>query len=314
MTNWTTYGEYLLHLQKYKPRKDPLVTEIRQQLQVEDKEREENMKRLELVGQRFGKLKVLSFAGVRGKAKGTYWMCECECGTKRAIKGAYLKSGNTKSCMKCAHRLELTGQRFGHWTVLSNAGRKRNKSDGKWLSHWLCRCDCGHCGGIERVVRGTSLTSGRSTSCGAPELKITHGESGQKRTPEYRAWGSMIERCCNPQTTGYSNYGGRGITICPRWRNSYEDFLEDMGRKPFPPSDYHLDRIDSNGNYEPSNCRWAPYWKQENRRPSGALETILGKLSDVDLEKVIAEKERREKQKEFRDQQKSLAAINGFIN
>jgi hypothetical protein len=124
---WNTYGEYLSALAKSKPREDPLVTEIRQQLQAEDKERE-NMKRLDLIGQRFGKLKVLSFAGVRGKAKGTYWMCECDCGTKRAVKGVYLKNGHTKSCTKCAHRLELTGQRFGYWTVLSNAGRRRNKT------------------------------------------------------------------------------------------------------------------------------------------------------------------------------------------
>jgi hypothetical protein len=123
----------------------------------------------------------------------------------------------------------------------------------------------------------------------------------------------MISRCYRENDIGYRNYGGRGITVCDRWRHSYENFLEDMGRKPFPPSDYHLDRIDSNGNYEPSNCRWEPKWNQENRRPFGALETILGSLSDVDLEKVIAEKERREKQKEFQRCQKLQASINGFI-
>jgi hypothetical protein len=93
----------------------------------------------------------------------------------------------------------------------------------------------------------------------------THGESSTKRTPEYRAWESMKYRCSNMSNPHWKLYGGRGISVCKTWFDSYECFLKDMGRK--PGKEYSLDRINNNGNYEPSNCRWATKKQQaQNRR------------------------------------------------
>ena len=87
----------------------------------------------------------------------------------------------------------------------------------------------------------------------------------ESKTTEYTSWCQMKQRCYNPNATGYSDYGGRGIQVCERWLNSYDNFLEDLGRKPYP--SYSLDRIDGDGDYEPGNCRWASKRVQaQNRR------------------------------------------------
>ena len=119
---------------------------------------------------------------------------------------------------------------------------------------WLCQCDCGK----EVIVRGASLTTGNTKSCGCLTTAnaVTHGKS---RTDEYKAWGTMLQRCTNPRATGFDRWGGRGITVCERWRRSFENFLVDLGPKPSP--QHSIDRINNDGNYEPGNCRWAT--KQE---------------------------------------------------
>ena len=93
---------------------------------------------------------------------------------------------------------------------------------------------------------------------------IHGGYVGNKRIPEYFSWFNMIQRCCNPKLKAYSDYGGRGITVCRRWRNSFKDFLADMGKK--PNQRLSLDRINNDGNYEPGNCRWATRKQQANNR------------------------------------------------
>ncbi len=163
---------------------------------------------------------------------------------------------------------DLTGRRFGKWTVLSYAGRTHNSRK----SHWLCRCDCGN----TRRVRSGHLLSGRSTSCGCfrAENATTHGEWG---SPAYQSWENMIQRCTNPNTPFFKHYGGRGITVCTCWR-SFENFYADMGDRP---DDMEIDRIDNDGDYEPGNCRWATRKQQQRNTRRTHLLTLDGRTQCI---------------------------------
>lgn len=146
---------------------------------------------------------------------------------------------------------DFTGQVFGILHVLERA-----PPAGKHIK-WRCRCDCG----TVSDFFATNLARGLSQSCGC--VRVHH----MTDTPEHRAWQGMFDRCNNPNSHGYKDWGGRGITICDRWRNSFRDFLADMGPRPSP--QHSIDRKDNNGNYEPSNCRWATK-AQQSRNSRGA--------------------------------------------
>lgn len=227
----------------------------------------------DLTGMVFGRWTVLGYAG-RSKTGLTKWMCRCKCGTVKAIQGTGFANGHSRSC-GCSYRIgDLSGKRFGRWLVLSRA-----QSRHRWPM-WNCRCECG----VNRKVAQNSLVRGTSRSCGclAAELfgdrRRTHGLSF---TPTERIWRGMITRCHNPNATSYERYGGRGIIVCERWRNSVLAFVEDMGLR--PSSRHSIDRIDSNGNYEPGNCRWITSGEQRRNRKDVHLLTYCGKtqcLSD----------------------------------
>lgn len=116
------------------------------------------------------------------------------------------------------------------------------------------------------------LASGNTKSCGCLRRETTSlvglakKTHGMRDTPEYGVWANMKDRCYNPSSEDYKNYGGRGIKVCERWLNSFENFYEDMGEKPWSKLLYSLDRINNDGNYEPSNCRWATVKQQVNNR------------------------------------------------
>jgi len=163
-----------------------------------------------------------------------------------------------------APRIDITGQRFGRLTAVRDVGVDKSRS-----RLWLCQCDCGK----EKIVSSAILKAGGVKSCGclSPGYRV-------RSDPIYMTWQSMLMRCRNPKTNGYSNYGGRGITVCERWHN-FENFFHDVGEHPGP--GFTLDRINVNGSYEPGNVRWSTLKAQANNRRNNIYITYQGEAKTL---------------------------------
>lgn len=164
---------------------------------------------------------------------------------------------------------ELTGKRFGRLQVIKLDGFVRNR-----VSVWLCFCDCG----TWKKVRSANLLNANTQSCGCLQrdafgsISRTHGMSG---SPEHRAWKHMRNRCYNPNVKEYPYYGGRGIKVCDRWLESFENFFADMGQR--PSSSHSIDRFpNGDGDYEPGNVRWATDLEQSRNRSNNLFYTFNG--------------------------------------
>lgn len=172
----------------------------------------------------------------------------------------------------------MVGEKQGRLMVLSidesPIGRHR---------YCVCKCDCGK----SKRVRVDHLKSGRIRSCGCLVTEVTtarnlasrrHGHAASHvRTPTYRSWIAMHTRCGNPNHDGYSEYGGRGISVCEEWK-SFERFLSDMGERP---SGTTIDRIDNSRGYEPGNCQWASHSEQENNKRATVKITFKGRSHSI---------------------------------
>ena len=167
---------------------------------------------------------------------------------------------------------DLTGRVFGRATVLRREVRDRGSR------RWLCRCACGK----EFLTPAGELRRGRTVSCGCYRRELSaivnkrcftiHGMCG---TSEYTTWRTMRRRCESEADRDYGNYGGKGIRVCERWM-SFPNFIADMGRKPSP--QHTIERNDSNGNYEPSNCRWATTTEQARNRSTNLKIEYRGRV------------------------------------
>ena len=175
----------------------------------------------------------------------------------------------------------LTGQKFGRLLVLKFLESRDNKR------FWLCLCDCGK---FKEKPTG-ELTNGGTLSCGCMKrekiLKATTTH-GLTKTPEYQTWAGIKKRCLNSKNKDYHHYGGRGITICKRWLNSFENFLEDMGER--PSKNHSIDRIDNNSNYCKENCRWATQKEQKRntRKNKKVINTITNEIFNSLIEAAIS--------------------------
>ncbi|KKK59795.1 hypothetical protein LCGC14_3030790 [marine sediment metagenome] len=162
--------------------------------------------------------------------------------------------------------IDLTSKKFGRLTVIKRVDKNKSRN-----YRWLCKCDCGK----EKIILGYNLKNGHTKSCGCLLKEGNNTTHSHSKTKTYHSWHNMIRRCTNFNDLSYHNYGGRGITVCKRWRNSFENFLEDMGE---PPTDSHsIDRINNNGNYCRENCQWTTRKEQNRNKRDSHLETYNGK-------------------------------------
>lgn len=267
----------------------------------------------DITGQQFGMLTAVRHVGISN------WLFRCDCGSERIYQRSRVEKGMVKSC-GCNKIKDITGQKFGRLTAIRKVDNqlwefkcdcgntiisdryavtsgktrtcgcrrkdpKRNligKCFGRLFVRsycgdglWECVCDCGN------VVKRSagSLRLNKECSCGCKQTKFIakHGLSDEKI---YHIWRGMINRCYNPTSESYCIYGKRGIEVCERWRGEHGlvNFLADMGE---PTTEQSIDRIDVNGNYEPSNCRWATMKEQANNKRNNKYITCNGLTKTV---------------------------------
>lgn len=228
---------------------------------------------VEITGERFGRLTAVRPIRENGRFK---WVCVCECGGETITTAYKLRSGHTQSC-GCLQRertslvckRSLAGERFGRLVAIERIGDMGDKAK------YRCKCDCGSC----ITVDGANLVTGATKSCGClrkevtANLKYRHGLTDHRL---YRTWQNMRNRCNDPGNKEYQHYGGRGISVCDEWNESFDSFYEWAMSNGYQ-DDLTIDRIDVNGNYCPENCRWATLHDQSRNRTNNRVIEYQGR-------------------------------------
>ena len=161
---------------------------------------------------------------------------------------------------------DLSNQRFGYLVVQKLDYNPNNKS-----AKWLCKCDCGN----YATVRGADLKTGHTSSCGCKKHEPSHVVHYKQGTRIYNIWKSMKNRCYNKNERNFKNYGGRNINVCNEWKNNFQSFYDWSIQHGYS-DNLTIDRIDVNGNYEPSNCRWITMSEQSINKTNTVYIEING--------------------------------------
>lgn len=218
------------------------------------------------IGKSFGNLVVIDTT--RGRRQ-TELICRCVCGNTKQIEPNRLTSGTTNSCgcRKQPRYVNIIRQTFGYFTAVEATEESRGAD-----KIWIFECICGT--KVKHTYADVKKLKNKSCGCRKPD----GWQPPYSDTVEYRAWLKIRERCNNPNDKSYHRYGGRGISVSERWSKFYT-FIKDMGER--PGAGYSIERVNNNGNYEPSNCRWATAKEQANNTRGNHLIEIDGKKRNL---------------------------------
>lgn len=228
---------------------------------------------------------VIGESDIKSKQNKRQLVAKCACGTEklldaRSLYGTGRRISQSCGCKKGELITEKSkdvvekGTKYNRLTILKEVESEHAPNCNKTYRRVCCECVCGDV----RDYYYHAVKSGKTSSCGCYIREVTGNRSrthGMKGTPTYHTWRCMRSRCKNPNDQDYKYYGGRGISVCKRWDESFENFIEDMGERP---ENKTLDRIDSNKNYEPENCRWATAKEQARNKRDTVKITYKGKV------------------------------------